>query len=142
MACYFNNGHVFLDIEVYGVFTQSKKQFSAQIDTGYSGCLTLQYTDAFPLGLVLIGTKAYTIADGSTMYSFLGLGTVIIDGKAEIIPIDIQPKGSILLGVDLLKKFNSELKIDFVNQTAILTNKPPSPSSQISPTITISKKTK
>ncbi len=116
MVGYFEAGHLYIEFEVYGVFTQSKRQIKAQIDTGYSGYLTLQYPDAFPLGLVLTGTKAYTIADGSTMYSFVALGTIAVDGKAIVIPIDIQPKGSILIGMQLLKKMGKDLFIDFVNE--------------------------
>ncbi len=119
MVGYFERGHLYTEFEVYGVFTQSKKQVKAQIDTGYSGYLTLQYPDAFPLGLVLIGTKAYTIADDSTMYSFVALGTVIIDSKKIVIPIDIQPKGSILVGMQLLKKVGR----DFIyRQSCLETN--------------------
>ena len=119
MGGYFERGHLYTEFEVYGVFTQSKKQVKAQIDTGYSGYLTLQYPDAFPLGLVLIGTKAYTIADDSTMYSFVALGTVIIDSKKIVIPIDIQPKGSILVGMQLLKKVGR----DFIyRQSCLETN--------------------
>lgn len=90
MVGYFENGHLFIELEVLGVFAQSKKKVKAQIDTGYSGYLTLQYQDAFPLGLVLIGTKAYTIANESTMYNFVALGTVDINGQKITIP-DITP---------------------------------------------------
>lgn len=116
MVGYFESGHLYIEFEVAGVFAQSKKKIKAQIDTGYSGYLTLQYPDAFPLGLVLIGTKAYTIADDSTMYNFVALGTINIDGKQITIPIDIQPKGSILVGMQLLKKIGKDLLIDFSNE--------------------------
>lgn len=124
MVGYFEAGHLYVEFEVYGVFTQSKRQIKAQIDTGYSGYLTLQYPDAFPLGLVLTGTKAYTIADGSTMYSFIALGTISVDGKEIIIPIDIQPKGSILIGMQLLRKLNKDLFIDFTEEIIKFKDKP------------------
>ena len=124
MVGYFENGHLFIEFDVWGVFPQSKKKVKAQIDTGYSGYLTLQYQEAFPLGLVLIGTKAYTIADDSTMYSFVALGTVEIDGKKITIPIDIQPKGSILIGMQLLKKMEKDLFIDFMNESIKFQDKP------------------
>lgn len=116
MVGYFESGHLYTEFEVYGVFTQSKRQIKAQIDTGYSGYLTLQYQDAFPLGLVLIGTKAYTIADGSTMYNFVALGTINIDGRDITIPIDIQPKGSVLVGMQFLRKMEKDLFVDFKNE--------------------------
>lgn len=113
MDGYFDDGNLYLDLEVSGTFSQSRKKFKAQVDTGYSGYLTLQYTDAFPLGLVLAGTKAYTIADGSTMYGLVALGKAFVDGKEIIIPIDIQPKGAILLGMQLLKSIGQEMVVNF-----------------------------
>ena len=124
MVGYFEAGHLYIEFEVYGVFIQSKRQIKAQIDTGYSGYLTLQYPDALPLGLVLTGTKAYTIADGSTMYSFVALGTISVDGKEIIIPIDIQPKGAVLIGMQLLRKLNKDLFIDFTEEIIKFKDKP------------------
>lgn len=123
MVGYFETGHLYIEFEVYGVFAHNKKGVKAQIDTGYSGYLTLQYPEAFPLGLVLIGTKAYTIADGSTMYNFVALGTVNIDNKEITIPIDIQSKGSILVGMQLLKKLEKDLFIDFVSEKIMFKDK-------------------
>lgn len=123
MVGYFEAGHLYIEFEVYGVFAHNKKRVKAQIDTGYSGYLTLQYPEAFPLGLVLIGTKAYTIADGSTMYNFVALGTVNIDSKEITIPIDIQSKGSILVGMQLLKKLGKDLFIDFVSEKIMFKDK-------------------
>lgn len=112
MAGYFDGVHPYIDIEVSGILG-SKKTIKAQIDTGYSGYLALSYTDAFPLGLVLSGTKAYTIADGSTMYNLVALGTVACEGKKMVVSIDISPKSSTLIGMQLLIKLGGKMKIDF-----------------------------
>ena len=112
MAGYFDGIHPYIDIEVSGIF-ESKKTIKAQIDTGYSGYLTLSYAEAFPLGLVLSGTKAYTIADGSTMYNLVALGTVVCERKRMVVSIDISPKSSILIGMQLLIKLGGKMKIDF-----------------------------
>lgn len=117
MRGYFDNQRIYFDITISGVFAKNKKTVKAQLDTGFDGYLTLPYTDAFPLGLVLVGTTAYTIADGSTMYNFVCLGNAHIDTEDMPITIDIQPKGSILAGMKLLSHVGKTLAIDFAKQT-------------------------
>lgn len=116
MLGYFDSERIYLDIEIFGVFPKNKKKIKAQIDTGYDGYLTLPYAEAFPLGLVLFGTTAYTIADGSTIYNFVCLGNANIDGKKAIITIDIQPKGTILAGMKLMSRIGKTLSINFDKQ--------------------------
>lgn len=116
MNGYFENGRIYLNIEVHGVFKKNKKLLKAQIDTGYDGHLTLPYFEAFPLGLVLVGTQSYTLADGSTRHNFVCLGNVIFEKKAVAIPIDIHPSGMILIGTQLLKKIEKKLTIDFLRE--------------------------
>ena len=113
MRGHFENDQLYLNLDIAGTFPSTRKIIKAQIDTGYSGYLTLSYADAFPLGLVLIGTTAYTIADGSVMHTFVCIGTVTVDKKKITAPIDINPKGSILIGMKLLKKIGYKLLVDF-----------------------------
>ena len=113
----FENQRIYLNLEISGVFTKNKKAIKAHIDTGFDGDLTLPFTEAFPLGLVLIGTTAYTIADGSTMHNFVCLGQVTIDGKLISVAIDIQPKGIILVGMKLLAKIGKTMQVNFAKQS-------------------------
>lgn len=64
----------------------------------------------------MVGTTAYTLADGSTVNNLVCLGTVTIDGKDMAIPIDIQPSGMTLMGTQLLQKLNCVLSVDFVKK--------------------------
>lgn len=113
MDGYFENGSIFANISVKGVLTQKPTLIKGMIDTGFSGYLTLPYQNAFPLGLVLQGTKAYTLADGSSSYNFVCMGVIEIDGKEEVIPIDIQPKCMVLIGTSLLKRVGCKFIVDF-----------------------------
>lgn len=115
MHGYFESGHIYVELEISGVFPQTKRKIKALVDTGYSGSLSIPYADAFPLGLVLTGTKAYTLADESTMSCFVCLGNVHIKNRPIAVALDIQPKGDILAGMSLLKKIGWDFNIDFVN---------------------------
>lgn len=116
MHGYFDNDRIYLDLEIFGVFPKSRKIIKAQVDTGYDGYLTLSYEEAFPLGLVLFGTTAYTIADGSVMNNFVCLGNANIDNKKMSIAIDIQPNGTILVGMKFLSHIGKILSINFNKQ--------------------------
>lgn len=120
MNGYFENDSLYLNLEIEGVFPQAKKIIKAQIDTGYSGHLTLPFSDAFPLGLVMVGTTAYTIADGSTKNNLVCLGSVTLEGKTITIPVDVQGAGGILLGTKLLEKLGCSLRVDFVQKNVEL----------------------
>jgi predicted aspartyl protease len=102
-----------IPIEIFGASEEFKKTIPAIIDTGFSGYLTLPFTEAFPLGLVLQGEQSYLLADGSSSRHFVCLGTVIVNGQRMIVPIDVQQGGPILIGMDLLKKLGQRLTIDF-----------------------------
>lgn len=113
MDGYFEKGSIFANISIKGFFTQKPTLIKGMIDTGFSGYLTLPYQNAFPLGLVLQGTKAYTLADGSSSYNFVCIGVIKIGGREEVIPIDIQPKCMVLIGTGLLKRMGCKFIVDF-----------------------------
>lgn len=112
----FNEGRIAIEIEIFGISKELKKTFTALVDTGFSGSLTLPFTEAFPLGLVLKGEQSYLLADGTSSRHFVCLGTVVFDGVEVDVPIDVQQGGTVLIGMDLLKKFEKELCIDFSSE--------------------------
>lgn len=122
MLCLFNNNEIFVDVEVGSLLAPAvlKKTITAKIDTGFSGDLQLTYDLAFPLGLTLRGFQPWTLADKSTVTFLECLGTVSFNNNVQIATIDVKPAGSVLIGVSLLRKLGCELKIDFVNNTAVL----------------------
>lgn len=116
MNGYFDNQRLYINVEVSGAVLQGIKTLKAQIDTGYDGYLSLPLPEAFPLGLALVGTKGYTIADGSTVTNLVCLGNITINGQKNTVPIDILPNGSILLGISLLPKLGDNLEISFAKK--------------------------
>ncbi len=113
MLGYFDHNQLFVDLEISGSFPEKKTIIKAHIDTGYDGELTLPFSLAFPLGLILTGANTYTIADGSSMTNFSCLGQTKIAGKLKPIFIDIIPNGDVLLGLPLLEKLGNEIQINF-----------------------------
>lgn len=59
-----------------GVIAQNRRELTAMMDTGFSGFLMLPLTLALPLGLVLIGTAEYVLADGSKNVNLTAIGTM------------------------------------------------------------------
>ncbi len=113
MLGYFDHNQIFVDLEISGSFPESKKVVKAQIDTGYDGELTLPFSLAFPLGLILTGANTYTIADGSSMTNFSCIGKIKIAGKQESVFVDIIPNGSVLIGLPLLEKLGNNFQVNF-----------------------------
>ena len=122
MLGHFNNGSPHIEIEVSGPVGSNKKLL-ALIDTGFNGELQLPFQEAFPLGLLLVGTEDVSLADNSIRNCFICLGTVTLEGKTEIMNIMLQPTGDILLGTKLLEKLGKELVVDFVNKSVEVNNK-------------------
>lgn len=111
----FNNEQPEIDIQVSGM-TKTPITVNGIIDSGFNGYLTLPYSIAFPLGLILVGIESNTIADGSASSHLVCMGMVCIDGKCIETSIDIQPAADIILiGTKLLKEFGKTFKLDAMN---------------------------
>ena len=141
MVGYFEKGHVYVEIEVSGIFPETKRIIKALVDTGYSGSISLSYTHAFPLALVLTGTKAYTLADESTMSCFVCIANIYIKDKPIAIAVDIQPEGDPLIGMSLLRKIGWDMKIDFINEKVEFIERTRPEPTKISPIVGKSKET-
>ena len=134
-----NTGSPVVEIEVSGPVTAPTK-FTALVDTGFSGFLLLPLLDAFPVGLILRGTMALTLADGSNQTKLTCLGMVHFDGQKELGLIVIEWKNTdVLVGMDFLRKFGKQLIVDPINGKVELTDAlpvstpPPPPSPQQTP---------
>ena len=107
-----SSGSPVIKIAVYGVFEQSKQEFEAIVDTGFSGFLSMPIVQAFPLGLVLTGTTTTILADGSQSFKLTALGKVVLGDKTEIGLILLNTGSSdILIGMEFLKIFQITLMI-------------------------------
>ena len=107
-----NSGSPVIKIAVYGLFEQSKQEFEAIVDTGFSGFLSMPIVQAFPLGLVLTGTTATILADGSKSFKLTALGKVVVGDQTEVGLILLNIGSSdILIGMEFLKIFERTLMI-------------------------------
>lgn len=73
-----NDGHPKVRLKVGGTNAGAEIEIDALVDTGFTGFLMLPIALALPLGLVLIGTGDYMLADGSLITNFLARGQVTI----------------------------------------------------------------
>jgi len=106
-----------IEIEVSGPFGQPQK-FTAMVDTGFSGFLSLPILKAFPLGLILQGTMGVTLADGSTHARLTARGMVNFDKKRIVGLVLLEWQNTdILVGMDFLTKFGKKMILCTVNKT-------------------------
>lgn len=115
--------HLVTDIEVFGVAEELQRKVTGMIDTGFNGYLSLPFVTAFPIGLILKGQQTYTMADGSLSNYLVCLGTVTFQGRSVVVPIDVQPSGPVLIGMQLLKKLDLEMKVQFSKNTFELSHR-------------------
>jgi len=111
MLGFFNNDQPTIEIEVKGVTGISKK-INALVDSGFNGYIQIPFVEAFPLGLILAGVQANTLADGSTSSHLVCKGQVCVDNKCVETTIDIQPANIVLIGTKLLKELKKVFLLD------------------------------
>jgi clan AA aspartic protease len=116
MLGYFDNDNPFIEVGIAGHLSPDTQPIKVMVDTGFNGHLQIPFAVAFPLGLSLVGIQQMTVADGSTVNQFVCVGSVKIENKEVIVPINIGESCSTLLGTKLLKQAGKGLKIDFVTQ--------------------------
>ncbi len=83
------------------------------IDTGFTGFLLMPIMSAFSLGLTLVGTGNYTLADNSTSPKLLAMGSVVVaneDPVHGVIVLEPNQCG-LLLGMDFLTKARRSLMV-------------------------------
>lgn len=105
-------GHPYIKVKVYGISDNLAQEFDALIDTGFTGFLMLPLTAAIPLGLTLISTTTYTLADGSSSLVLVALGTVEYEGQKVMGPISLEANVNCkdtLLGMDFIRQANQLL---------------------------------
>ncbi len=114
------NGDPHLEIEVANPLGW-KSKLKCLIDTGFTGFLSVPILDAFPIGLLLVGTVPVTLADGSVQNKLMCLGSASVGAEAHVGTILIEPNSSqTLLGMEFLRVFKKKLIVDPIGGTVEL----------------------
>jgi predicted aspartyl protease len=103
-------GSAIIDIDIAG--PTGRKTYTAAIDTGFSGFVTLPYIEMIDLGLVVEGAANVQLGDGSIITNDLARGTVSLGTLAAtgIVILD-QTSSEILIGMAFLREFKLGLII-------------------------------
>jgi predicted aspartyl protease len=97
-------GHPYIDILVSADGKASAK-YTALIDTGYSGFVSIPLMEASALGLKAQTTIQYTLADGKTLAIPHALGHACVEGDPFVEGlIAFSENASALVGVDFLTR--------------------------------------
>jgi hypothetical protein len=86
-----DNGHPRLTIRVTGSNPSACCDIDALLDTGFTGFLMLAVAQALPLGLTLVGTGDYQLADGTLVTNYLATGRVTIRPPTIMPPPVVPP---------------------------------------------------
>lgn len=128
-GAYNPSGNPTIELEVSGPLG-NLFPFTAMVDTGFSGFLLLPILNAFPIGLLLQGTMPITLADGSTQTKLTCLGSIHFDGGQEIGIIIIEWQNTdVLVGMEFLRLFKKQLRVDPTNGVVEIVDAPLAPPS-------------
>ena len=106
------NGDPHLEIDVANPLGW-KSKLKCLIDTGFTGFLSVPILDAFPIGLLLVGTLPVTLADGRVQNKLMCLGNASVGAEAHVGVILIEPGSSqTLLGMEFFRVFKKRLIVD------------------------------
>ena len=106
----FDNGTPSLKFSLGGV--GGEKEFTAVIDTGFSGFVSMPMIQAFPLGLPLYGTTTVTLADGKSQAKLVAHGKAQLSDKIQFGLVILEGGSSdVLIGVDFLRRFGLALLV-------------------------------
>jgi predicted aspartyl protease len=112
-----SDGNATINIRVDG--NSGFKNYTAIIDTGFSGFVALPILDMVDLGLRTEGAADVTLGDGSTTVSHLSSGIVTLGSQAEIGTILLDENSTdVLVGMALLREF--KLALILTNSTVVL----------------------
>ncbi len=99
-----NSGSPIVRIKVAGDL--GEKEYTAVIDTGCTGFVSIPVEEMQPLGLKINGVASVTLGNGAEIENFVAEGIVTLGDQAEsgIIVLD-DGSNDILVGLDFLRQF-------------------------------------
>lgn len=94
-------------------------RFSAVLDTGFNGYLSVPASVLARSGWQLIGTEMYEIAAGALVEQEVYLGEIVFDGERSMVYAVVTNAQDVLIGAKLLR--TKLLTIDFRTQRVVIT---------------------
>ena len=101
------------------ILRQRPVRFSAVLDTGFNGYLSVPTPVLTRSRWLLIGTETYEIATGALVEQEVYLGEVVFDGERSMVYAVATNAQDVLIGTKLLR--TKVLTIDFRTQRVIIT---------------------
>ena len=117
-----SSGTPVVKIRIKGAFPKSEQEFTAVVDTGFTGFVSMPMVKAFPLGLILFGSTTIVLADGATQPRYTALGRASLDGatwKAGLVVLENEDV-DILIGMEFIRTFDKILLVAPVAGTVSL----------------------
>jgi clan AA aspartic protease len=116
---FFEKGSPALKIKISGVGPNSTNEFTAVIDTGFDGFISMPVIFAFPLGLTPQTSTEVEFADGSIQPKLVAEGCAEIENRKKTGLIILEESSSeILIGMDFLRTF--KLMITMTSKSVLL----------------------
>src|SRR2546426_9857730 len=116
-----------IKVHIRGVFTTPPAEVDALIDTGFTGFISMPMVQAFPLGLPLVGTSSFVLADNTTAVNLLAFGLAWLGTETPqggLIVLQYRA-GDVLLGMDFLRIMKKALAVAPLGGTVTLVDDAP-----------------
>jgi len=99
-----NDGSPVIKIKIAGDLGEN--EYSAVLDTGFTGFVAIPFGEMQTLGLTISGATSVMLGDGSVVENFVAEGIITIGSQADVGTI-VLDNGSadILVGLDFLRQF-------------------------------------
>ena len=112
------NDEPLISIEIY--LKLKLQKFTAIIDTGFNGSLSVPESLIENAGWKELGVEEYELASGERMTARVFSGRVRFDGEQKDIPVLSTKSGDILIGTKLLR--NKKLVVNFRKKSVRVSN--------------------
>ena len=107
------SGSPAIDLEISGPFPDVRQGFTAIIDTGFAGFVSMPLASAFPLGLSLCGTTTVVLADGEAHVTLLALCTAYLADEQQVGTVILEPSSTeVLVGMKFISGFRKTLLVN------------------------------
>jgi predicted aspartyl protease len=104
------DGNPSVAISLSGLRNSQPVNFTAIVDTGFSGFVSMPLVEAFPLGLPLVGTTGVILADGSNQTKLVAEAVAKVGERIRTGLVILEEASTdILVGMDFLRAFEAAL---------------------------------